>query len=75
MCFFLAADLNYPNAYPDFDCKNKYDAHDSYHFSMKKKEKMRHVRFLPKVVTICSEKKKDLIVKTIIGAINWPISS
>ena len=32
------------------------------------------VRFLPKTVTVCSKEKKDLIARTIIGAVNWLIS-
>ena len=43
------------------------------HFFIKKKEKMRYMRFLLKAITICYRKKKDLVIKTITNKINWSI--
>ncbi len=41
-----------------FDCNNKHGAYNSYHFSTKRKEKIRCMRFLPKAVTVCSGEEK-----------------
>ena len=46
-----------------FDYNNKYGAYNSYYFSIKKKEKIRRVRFLPKVVIVCSGEKKGFDYK------------
>lgn len=33
------------------------------------------MRFVPKAIIVCFAKKQDLILKTIIGIVNEPISS
>ena len=46
-----------------FDYKNKYGVYNFCLFSIKKKEKTKRMRFLPKAVTICFEKKEGFNCK------------
>ena len=46
-----------------FDCNNKNDAYNSYHFSTKKKEKIGQIGFFPKAITIYFREEKGFDYK------------
>ena len=45
------------------DCNNKHGAYNSYHFFIKKKEKMRYVNFPPKAVIVYFREKEGFDYK------------
>ena len=46
-----------------FNCNSKYGVYNSYYFSIKKKEKMWYMTFLPNAITVYSREKAEFDYK------------